>query len=163
MILPATTTTGEKPDHRWRFLRDVLVFQLKMLISSFRDFALIPVSIVAALIDLIFKGKREGDLFYRVLRWGWHSEEMIDVYSPVRDEMGQLKVNPNYTVDSVIARIEGVVVREYEKGGTAASIKTAVDKAIDQVHCEMREKGDQARNVVARATDKLRLRQKMED
>jgi hypothetical protein len=163
MISPPTTTTEEKPDHRWRFVRDVLVFQLKMLIGSFRDFALIPVSIVAALIDLVFKGKREGDLFYKVLRWGWHSEEMIDVYSPIRHDMGELKVNPNYTVDSVVARIEGVVVREYEKGGTAASIKTALDKVIDQVHRETREKGDQARNVVARTTDKLRLGQKMED
>ena len=163
MISPPTTTSGEKPDHRWRFLRDVLVFQLKMLIGSFRDFALIPVSIGAALIDLVFKGKREGDLFYKVLRWGWHSEEMIDVYSPIRHDVGELKVNPNYTVDSVVSRIEGVVVREYEKGGTAASIKTALDKVIDQVHRETREKGDQARNVVARATDKLRLGQKMED
>ena len=163
MISPPTTTTEEKPDHRWRFVRDVLVFQLKMLIGSFRDFALIPVSIVAALIDLVFKGKREGDLFYKVLRWGWHSEEMIDVYSPIRHDRGELKVNPNYTVDSVVARIEGVVVREYEKGGTAASIKTALDKVIDQVHRETREKGDQARNVVARATDKLRLGQKMKE
>jgi hypothetical protein len=163
MISPPTTTTGEKPDHRWRFLRDVLVFQLKMLIGSFRDFALIPVSIGAALIDLVFKGKREGHLFYRVLRWGWHSEEMIDVYSPIRHDRGELKVNPNYTVDSVVARIEGVVVREYEKGGTAASIKTALDNVIDQVHRETREKGDQARNVVARAADKLRLGQKMKD
>jgi hypothetical protein len=163
MISPPTATSGEKPDDRWRFLRDVLVFQLKMFISSFRDLALIPVSIGAALIDLVFKGKREGDLFYKVLRWGWHSEEMIDVYSPISHETGELKVNPNYTLDSVVARIEDVVVREYEKGGTAASIKTALDKVIDQVHRETRQKRDQARNVVAHATDKLRLGQKTED
>jgi hypothetical protein len=59
-------------------------------------------------------------------------------------------VNPNFTVDSVIARLEAVVVGEYEKGGTAASIKAAVDKAIDQVHRETREQGERARNVVAR-------------
>ena len=99
-----------------------------MLIGSFRDFALIPISLVAALIDVVFKGKREGDLFYKVLRWSWHSEEMIDVYSPIKHETDQLKINPNYTVDAVIARLEGVVVREYEKGGTAASIKAALDK-----------------------------------
>jgi hypothetical protein len=151
-------TTQNKPDHRWRFWRDVLVFQLKMFIGGFRDFALIPVSLVAVLIDLVFKGKREGDLFYKVLRWSWHSEEMIDVYSPIRHETGELKINPNYTVDAVVARIEAVLVREYEKGGTAASIKTALDKAIDQVHRETREKGGQARDVVVRATDKLRTK-----
>ena len=42
-------------------------------------------------------------------------------------------MNPNFTVDGVIARLESVVVGEYEKGGTAASIKAAVDKAIDQI------------------------------
>jgi hypothetical protein len=119
-----------------------MVFQLKMLIGNFRDFALIPVSLGAALIDLFFKGEREGDLFYKVLRWGWHSEEVLDVYSPIKHETSDFKVNPNYTVDSVIARLEGVVVREYEKGGTAASIKAALDKAIDQVRGKRMASGE---------------------
>jgi hypothetical protein len=135
-------TIENKPDHRWRFWRDVMVFQLKMLIGNFRDFALIPVSLGAALIDLFFKGEREGDLFYKVLRWGWHSEEVLDVYSPIKHETSDFKVNPNYTVDSVIARLEGVVVREYEKGGTAASIKAALDKAIDQVRGKRMASGE---------------------
>jgi hypothetical protein len=149
-------TTGNKPDHRWRFWRDVLVFQLKMLLGSFRDFALIPVSLGAALIDLIFKGEREGDLFYKVLRWAWHSEEVLDVYSPIKHETDALKVNPNYTVDSVIARLEGVLVRECEKGGTAASIKAAMDRAIDQLHRETSDTRDRARDAVVCAADRLR-------
>jgi hypothetical protein len=148
-------TKLNKPDHRWRFWRDVAVFQVKMLIGNFRDFLLIPVSLGAALIDLFFKGEREGSRFYKVLRWGRHSEEVLDVYSPIKHEPNE--VNPNYTIDSVIARIEAVVVREYEKGGTTASVKAALDRAIDQVHRETREKGDRARNVVGRAADKLRL------
>ncbi len=73
---------------RWRFLRDVLVFQLKLLLDNLRDFALVPISLVAALIDLIYKGEREGTLFYRVLRWGAHSEEVIDVYSAIEHQGG---------------------------------------------------------------------------
>jgi hypothetical protein len=127
---------------RWRFFRDVLVFQLKMLLGNFRDWALIPVSLVAAGIDLVFRGEREGSLFYRVLRWGWHSEEVLNVYGPIKHETDGVEVNPNYTVDSVIGRLEAVVMREYEKGGTAASIKSAMDRVIDQVH---RETGEKAR------------------
>jgi hypothetical protein len=123
-------------DERWRFWRDVLVFELKMFIGNLRDFALMPVSVVAAMIDLVSKGEREGSLFYRVLRWGAHSEEVLDAYSPIRDELQDGKVNPNYTVDAVVARLEGVLVREYEKGGTAATIKAALDRAIDQLHRE---------------------------
>ena len=96
-----------------------------MLIGSFRDFALIPISLVAALIDVIFKGKREGDLFYKVLRWSWHSEEMIDVYSPIKHETDELKINPNYTVDAVIARLEGVPVPFSE-------LETRLKKVIKQ-------------------------------
>src|SRR4051812_1748625 len=117
----------KEPDHRWRFLRDVLVFQLKMLIGSLRDFALVPISLAAALLDLIVKGEREGHFFYKVMRWARHSDEMINVYGLIRDEGGAPEVNPNYTIDAVVNRIEGVVVREYEKGGTAASIKGALD------------------------------------
>ena len=153
-----SSSPSASPGDRWRFLRDVAVFQLKMFLDNLRDFALMPVSLVAALIDLIYKGEREGALFYKVLRWGAHSEEVIDVYSAIEQHApDSVKVNPAYTVDAVIARLEGVVVREYEKGGTAASIKAAMDRAIDQLHRETKEKGDRARDPMARAADKLRL------
>ena len=156
-IIVATPNAAAKRGDRWKFLRDVLVFQFKLLLDNLRDFALVPVSIGAALIDLIVKGEREGALFYKVLRWGAHSEEVIDVYSAIEHhDPGDFKVNPNYTVDAVIARLEGVLVREYEKGGTAASIKTALDGAIDQLHKETGSARERAKDVVVRATDKLR-------
>jgi hypothetical protein len=83
-----------------------LVFELKMFIGNLRDFALMPVSLGAALIDLVSKGEREGSLFYRVLRWGAHSEEVLDAYSPIKHELQDRTVNPNYTVDAVVARLE---------------------------------------------------------
>jgi hypothetical protein len=156
--MSSTSPTPQRnADDRWRFLRDVLVFQVKLLLDNARDFALVPISLTAALIDLVFKGKREGALFYKVLRWGAHSEEVIDVYSAIEDhDPGDFKVNPNYTVDAVIARLEGVLVREYEKGGSAASIKTALDRTIDQLHNETSGARDRAKDVVVRTTDKLR-------
>ena len=145
-------------DERWHFLRDVVVFQLKMFLDNLRDFALMPISLVAAVIDLIYKGERQGVLFYKVLRWGAHSEELINVYSAIQRQPGDLKVNPAYTVDAVIGRLEDVLKREYEKGGTAASIKTALDRAMDQLHRETQEKGDRARMLLGRAADKLRVK-----
>jgi hypothetical protein len=142
-------------DDRWTFLRDVVVFQLKLLVDNIRDFALMPISLGAALIDLIFKGKREGALFYRVLHWGAHSEKMIDVYSPI-DREGTKDLNPNYTIDSVVARLEAVLVRECEKGGTAASIKAAMDRAIDQLHSETSGTRDSAAQLVTRAAGRFR-------
>ncbi|PZR76778.1 MAG: hypothetical protein DLM52_05550 [Chthoniobacterales bacterium] len=146
--------TGRKNDERWRFWRDVMVFELKMFIGNMRDFALIPISLGAALIDLVSKGKRESSLFYRVLRWGAHSEEILDAYSPIKTE--HASINPDYTVDAVIARIENVLVRECEKGGTAASIKAAVDRAIDQVQQGTGTHRERARDAIDKVTEKLR-------
>ncbi len=145
--------TQKTTDERWRFWRDVLVFELKMFIGNLRDFALMPVSLGAALIDLVSKGEREGSLFYRVLRWGAHSEEVLDAYSPIKHELQDRKVDPNYTVDAVVARLEGVLVREYEKGGTAATIKAALDRTIDQLHRETGAHRERARNVVVKALE----------
>ena len=152
---PLTVESGS--NERWKFFRDVLVFQLKMLLDNVRDFALMPVSLVAALIDLIFKGKRHGSLFYQVLRWGAHSEEVINVYSAIETHE-RPEVNPTYTVDAVIARLEGVLVRECEKGGTAASIKAAMDRAIDQIQIETSGPRDRAKEAVVRVTEKFRNR-----
>ena len=156
MTQPPSATPQTQSTERWRFLRDVVVFQVKMLLDNIRDFALMPISLFAALIDLVSKGEREGALFYRVLRWGSHSEQVIDVYSAIEDEKNEFKVGRAYTVDGVIARLEGVLVREYEKGGTAASIKAAMDRAIDQLHAETSRPRRAAQNIVTRATDKLR-------
>jgi hypothetical protein len=157
MTLPLSTLPRANSDDRWRFLRDVLVFQLKMFLDNVRDFALMPISLVAALIDLVSRGEREGALFYKVLKWGSHSEAVIDVYSAIEHhETTDFKISRDYTVDGVIARLEGVLVRECEKGGTAASIKAAMDRAIDQLHAETSGTRDRARDVVVRTADKLR-------
>lgn len=159
-LLPAPRTD----DERWRFLRDVLVFQIKMLADNARDFALIPVSLVAALIDLIFRGEREGALFYRVLHWGAESEKMIDVYSAIAPPTmgndpagsGLLNLKPEYSIDAVVSRLERVVVREDQKGGTAASIKAAMDRALNQMHQETGPVRDKASHFVTLAADRLR-------
>ena len=157
MNLPPSTPPRSDHNDRWKFLRDVLVFQLKMFLDNVRDFALMPVSLVAALIDLVVRGEREGALFYKVLRWGSHSEEVIDVYSAIaHHEKGDFRVSRDYTVDGVIARLEGALTRECEKGGTAASIKAAMDRAFDQLHAETGAARNKARDVVVRTTDKLR-------
>src|SRR5919202_6476898 len=103
MDSPSPAPSDPPPHDRWAFFRDVLVFQLKLLLDNIRDFALQPVSLVAALIDLVVRGKREGTCFYKVLEWGAHSERVIDVYSALeRRGVAEDRLNHNYTVDSLI-------------------------------------------------------------
>jgi hypothetical protein len=150
------------PHARWRFLRDVIYFQLKLVLGNLQNFALVPVSIGAAIMDLVMKGEHEGQRFYWVLHWGRRTDEMIDIYSaiggynPSGGEPGDPAMKSEFKIDSVLARIEGVIVREYEKGGTAASVKSAVDKAIDEMHAKTGGAGERANEMFKNAADKLR-------
>ena len=157
-------TAGELSgkDERWKFLRDVIVFQLKMVVDNLRDLALMPVSLGAALLDLLFGGKQAGSLFYRVLRWGAQSERMIDVYSAI-GEHGPVVVDPKFTIDGVVARLESVVVRECEKGGTAASVKSAMDRVIDELHKGTAPAREKASDLVVRASEKVREARRPEE
>ncbi len=56
----------------------------------------------------------------------------------------------------MVARLERVVVRECEKGGTAASIKAAMDRAIDQLHAETGPTRARATEIVTRAANTLK-------
>jgi len=64
----------------------------------------------------------------------------------------------DYSVDALVARLEAVIVREYEKGGTAASMKTAVDRAIDRLQAEADAGGVRARGAFAKAMERMQVR-----
>ncbi|HWA31392.1 MAG TPA: hypothetical protein VG867_09845 [Rhizomicrobium sp.] len=143
------------PHLRWRFLRDVLVFQLKLVLGNLQNFVLVPVSLAAAVFDLFVKGTREGEKFYWVMNWGRRTDEMINVYGAIGgyhatggdEEHAAMK---DYNVDALLAKVEGAIVREYEKGGTAASIKSAVDRVIDG----MQAKGDKQKAKIDEAVQR---------
>jgi hypothetical protein len=146
-----TPPPSQPSDARWHFLRDVLVLQFKLLLGNLQNFLLVPVSVGAALIDLIFKRRREGERFYAVLEWSRRFDEGINLYGaiggyhatgadPAPDAPGsEPGVKKDFDVDTIVQRVEKVILREYEKGGTAASLKSAVDRVLDQLQ---REKGD---------------------
>jgi len=122
------------PDERtrWHFYRDVLALQLKLLAGNVHNFILIPATLAAALIDVFFRFGSHGALFYRVLEWGRRADEAIGLYSALDTDRDALK--RDFSVDSVVSGLEEAIVREYEKGGTVASMKVAVDKALDRLH-----------------------------
>jgi hypothetical protein len=86
-------------------LRDVLTFQLKLILDALRDFALSPISLVAASLDALLKRPDEDRLFYRLLRLGRRSEEWIDLWGAARDPNEPQPEN----VDALLARVEDLV------------------------------------------------------
>lgn len=68
------------PGSRWRLLRDVFVFQVKLAMEAVLDITLIPVSLVAAGVDALLGNWRQPRWFHRVLRFGERCERRIDLW-----------------------------------------------------------------------------------
>jgi len=158
--VPADPTPAEFPPHnadaRWKFIRDVGVFELKLAINNFHNFIQIPITFAVAVFDLLFtaREKPEGSRFYKLVEYGRTIDDAIDIYSIVSDR--ERPMNTEYTVDALIAKLEGVIVKEYEKGGTAANIKAALDRTIDQMQTKGGHVGDKTDEALKRAADKMK-------
>lgn len=115
---------------RWDLIRDVLVFQLKLILDGLRDLILSPVSMVAGLIDVATGGdRRNGGAFYSLLRFGHRTDGWINLFGAAGVREGE---EPP-VVDDLIGRLESVLARDVEEGGLSAAAKASVDRALDRV------------------------------
>jgi len=70
---------------RWRLVRDVVVFQVKLGMEALLDLTLIPVSLAAAGLDLLLGNWRQPRWFHAVLRFGERCERRIDLWGVAKD------------------------------------------------------------------------------
>src|SRR5215469_3487533 len=153
---PPQLTSNIDPHSRWKFIRDVAVFQFKLFLNNVHNFVQIPLTLVVALFDIVFKTEPEGARFYKLLEYGRTIDDSIDIYSVVAHR--ERSLNADYTVDNLVAKLQGVIVREYEKGSSAASIKAAVDRALDELQARAGEGKDKTSSAIKSAVDKMRER-----
>jgi len=97
----------DQSDHetRWRLLRDVVVFQIKLGMEAVLDLTLIPVSLVAAALDLLLGNWRRPRWFHAVLRFGERCEHRIDLWRVATPGAGA----PQSEVDAVMRSIETLI------------------------------------------------------
>ncbi len=82
--MPAT------PQQRNIVLRDLMIFQLKLLLDSAKDLVLSPLSIAAAAADILFPTDRVGKRFYFVMRIGERFDSWLSLFGMAeRAEAGQ--------------------------------------------------------------------------
>ncbi|MBV9046155.1 MAG: hypothetical protein JO348_09935 [Alphaproteobacteria bacterium] len=159
---PTPQLSNRDPNARWRFLRDVAVFELKLALNNLHNFFQIPLTLAVAAFDVIAGGKQEGERFYKLVEMGRTIDDSIDIYSII--DHRERSLNKDYTVDAVIKRLEDVIVKEYEKGGTAATIRHAVDRAIDDMQSRSGDTLGKAGDAMKSAADKIHDKmQKMGD
>ena len=95
-------TGDSKRSSRWRLLRDVVVFQVKLAMEALLDITLIPVSLAAAGLDLLLGNWRQPRWFHAVLRFGERCERRIDLWGVPAAESAA----PNTEIEAVMRSIE---------------------------------------------------------
>ena len=92
---------------RWRLVRDVVVFQIKLGMEAALDLMLIPVSLAAAALDLLLGNWRRPRWFHAVLRFGERCEHWIDLWGIATHGVDA----PQSEVDAVMHSIETLIRR----------------------------------------------------
>jgi hypothetical protein len=69
---------------RWVIVRDLALFQLKLFLDGVVDLTLAPLSIAAAIVEIVFGGRRRGRFFYAILRLGEKADLWLNLYGASR-------------------------------------------------------------------------------
>ena len=117
--------------------RDALLLQGKLLIDGLRDVILVPVSIVAALIDLLSGDQPAGRRFYNVVQLGRRSEHWINLFGAAERSPHENRWDHDaetVKLDDLVEQVEKVVKDQYTEGGVTGSAKRALNKALGVLH-----------------------------
>lgn len=65
---------------RWVILRDLMIFQIKLVLDGAKDIVLSPLSLMAAALDVLFPGDQPGRRFYAVMRVGERFDRWLSLF-----------------------------------------------------------------------------------
>ena len=124
-------------ERRRLVIREVLVLQAKLILEGLRDLMLGPISIGAALIDLVTDDERPGRLLTRVLRAGLRFDRWLDLFGalPHIAEPGAREPETPAVAqgaDRWFDRIESALVEEVEKGTLTRAAVERVERVLDR-------------------------------
>jgi hypothetical protein len=66
-------------------LRDLVLFNLKLALDGMKDVALIWISVIAVIGDLLVGGSRRGQFFYATMRLGERIDLWLNIYGTARN------------------------------------------------------------------------------
>lgn len=136
--LPARIEADPK-DRRWRLVRDLAVFQAKLVVDGLKDLVLSPIALVAALAGLLLDRHEPGRSFYAVLRWGHGFDRWVNLFGASQHALPPAPESPSPGpaarsddgLDAYLTKLERVLLEQYRRGGLTAKAKDAIDRAID--------------------------------
>ena len=145
---------GQEPLTNHVLIRDVAVFQFKLIVDGLRDLLLVPISLFAGVLSLVTgtDGKPNSQ-FYKLLETGKQSEQWIDLFGAMRNaprDMQQGVRFPDANMDDILDNIEAFVINEEKRGGITAQARERFEKALRgfqnrrDAHAARRADGDQS-------------------
>jgi hypothetical protein len=127
---------GSEKQGRWIVIRDMLVFQFKLIVDGILDLVLLPVSLVVGLISLIGPGPKSGAEFYEFMRIGRRGERWINLFGAVERKQGPATDAGEFAtrdLDDLVSRVESFLVDEYRNRGITAQTKQRLDAALESL------------------------------
>ena len=94
-------------ESRSQIVRDVLIFQVKLWLEGFKDVLLMPLSLGAAVIDLVFRGGKKPGTLYSVMRLGDRFERWVHLYAAL-DEVEKRTPRENSLDDLLNEAADGI-------------------------------------------------------
>lgn len=110
---------------RFPVLHDVIKFQVKLFIDGLRDLLISPVSIFAALIDLLVPGDDGGKRFYAVVRFGRRTEQWINLFGAADRSSTE---TPEQGVDVMLAELEALVSDPMQRDEARARARAIIER-----------------------------------
>lgn len=132
--MPELPQSTEEENVRWALVRDIAVFQGKLIIDGLRDLVLVPASLIAGIVSLATgSADRPGTQFYRLLGVGKQSERWINLFGGLRNappDLEHLEPFPTADLDEIVSKLEGFVVDEQKRGGMTSQARERLERAL---------------------------------
>ena len=123
----------ERLDRR-TLIRDVAVFQFKLIVDGLRDLVLVPVSFIAGIVSFVSaRNDVPGSQFYELLEVGKQSEHWIDLFGALRNAPPEVRNRvrfPEESMDQILDRIETFVIDEEKRGGITTQARERLERAL---------------------------------
>lgn len=120
-------------------VRDALVLQAKLVVDGLRDAILIPVSLVAAVLNLLQLPGRKSMIFYEVVQAGRRSERWIDLFEAADRVYPRADEQKNMAgLDELLAQVESQLRGQPHAGSAANPDGESAESVLDRIRAVRR-------------------------
>jgi hypothetical protein len=137
------TAPATRDHDRPAVIRDMIVFQLKLVVDGLLDLVLLPASLIAGLVGVIRGGPDPGSEFYELMRFGRRGERWINLFgavNPEREPAPNAQPLSASDMDDLVTRVESFLVDEYRKREVTAQTRQGLNAALDSLQ-RLRKQG----------------------